>query len=64
MHKKVRSNGCKSNYAIYVSGVGTRFNGELNIFQRALAMMQDHSGFGLGVGDRWNPTLRLWRRST
>jgi hypothetical protein len=44
------SNGCKSNYAIYVSGVGTRFNGELNIFQRALAMMQDHSGFGLGVG--------------
>ena len=44
------SNGCKSNYAIYVSGVGTRFNGELNIFQRALVMMQDHSGFGLGVG--------------
>ncbi len=44
------SNGDKSNYAIYVSGVGTRFNGELNIFQRALAMMQDHSGFGLAVG--------------
>ncbi|KYQ80972.1 hypothetical protein AWW73_14775 [Acinetobacter lactucae] len=39
-----------SNYAIYVSGVGTRFNGELNIFQRALAMIQDHSGLGLGVG--------------
>lgn len=39
-----------SNYAIYVSGVGTRFNGELNIFQRALAMVQDHSGLGLGVG--------------
>lgn len=38
------------NHAIYVSGVGTRFNGELNIFQRALAIMQDHSGFGLGVG--------------
>lgn len=39
-----------NNYAIYVSGVGTRFNGELNIFQRALAMIQDHSGLGLGVG--------------
>ncbi|WP_151715902.1 DUF2235 domain-containing protein [Acinetobacter sp. TUM15071] len=45
-----RINNSTSNYAIYVSGVGTRFNGELNIFQRALAIMQDHSGFGLGVG--------------
>lgn len=45
-----------NNYAIYISGVGTRFNGELNIFQRALAMIQDHSGLGLGVGSggtRW-----------
>ncbi|MCH7395262.1 DUF2235 domain-containing protein [Acinetobacter dispersus] len=47
-HKKEGKDS--SNYAIYVSGVGTRFNGELNIFQRALAIMQDHSGFGLGVG--------------
>ena len=45
-----RINNSTSNYAIYVSGVGTRFNGELNIFQRALAIMQDHTGFGLGVG--------------
>lgn len=44
------SNGIRTNYSIYVSGVGTRFNGELNIFQRALAMIQDHGGFGLGVG--------------
>ncbi len=38
------------NYAIYVSGVGTRFNGELNLFQRAIAMMQDHGGLGMGAG--------------
>ncbi|MDO7243242.1 DUF2235 domain-containing protein [Acinetobacter pittii] len=47
-HKKEGKDS--SNYAIYVSGVGTRFNGQLNIFQRALAMIQDHSGLGLGVG--------------
>ena len=27
------SKGNKSNYAIYVSGVGTKFNGELSIFE-------------------------------
>ena len=40
----------KSNYAIYVSGVGTRFNAELNIFQRAISILQDNTGLGLGVG--------------
>jgi len=39
-----------NNYAIYVSGVGTRFNGQLNIFQRALAIIQDHGGLGLAAG--------------
>ncbi|NUG02087.1 T6SS phospholipase effector Tle1-like catalytic domain-containing protein, partial [Acinetobacter oleivorans] len=39
-----------NNHSIYVSGVGTRFNGQLNIFQRALAMIQDHGGLGLAAG--------------
>lgn len=39
------------NYAIYVSGVGTKFNAELNIFQRAISNFQDHySLLGMGVG--------------
>ncbi|MFW1808209.1 T6SS phospholipase effector Tle1-like catalytic domain-containing protein [Acinetobacter ursingii] len=38
------------NHAIYVSGVGTRFNAELNIFQRAISVLQDHTGLGLGIG--------------
>ncbi|AOA57947.1 T6SS phospholipase effector Tle1-like catalytic domain-containing protein [Acinetobacter larvae] len=39
------------NYAIYVSGVGTRFNGELSIFQRAGAMLEDGpAGLGMGNG--------------
>ncbi|MDV4265321.1 T6SS phospholipase effector Tle1-like catalytic domain-containing protein [Acinetobacter seifertii] len=39
------------NYAIYISGVGTRFNAELNIFQRAISSFQDHySLLGMGVG--------------
>lgn len=50
------SNGDKSNYAIYVSGVGTRFNGELSIFQRALSWIQDNNviggSSGLGGGKR------------
>ncbi|MCE6238009.1 T6SS phospholipase effector Tle1-like catalytic domain-containing protein [Acinetobacter pittii] len=47
--KKSPSN-IQNNYAIYVSGVGTRFNGQLSIFQRALAMIQDHGGLGLAAG--------------
>lgn len=39
-----------NNHAIYVSGVGTRFNAELNIFQRAISILQDNTGLGLGVG--------------
>lgn len=38
------------NHSIYVSGVGTRFNAELNIFQRAISVLQDHTGLGLGIG--------------
>ena len=48
----------KSNYAIYVSGVGTRFNAELNIFQRAISILQDNTGLGLGVG--LGGSRRLW----
>ena len=40
----------KPNYAIYVSGVGTRFNGELNIFQRALSWIQDNNVIGGSSG--------------
>jgi len=44
-------NEAKNDYAIYVSGVGTRFNAELNIFQRAISDFQDHySLLGMGVG--------------
>ena len=45
---KINNSG--ANYAIYVSGVGTKFNAELNIFQRAISVLQDHTGLGLGVG--------------
>lgn len=51
-----RINNSTSNYAIYVSGVGTRFNGELSIFQRALSWIQDNNviggSSGLGGGKR------------
>lgn len=40
----------KSDYAIYVSGVGTKFNGELNIFEKPIAHIQDHYGLGAGLG--------------
>ncbi len=39
-----------SNYAIYISGVGTKFNAELNIFQRAISWVQDNLGLGAGAG--------------
>lgn len=39
-----------SNYAIYASGVGTRFNADLNFFQRAISVLQDHLGLGAGLG--------------
>lgn len=39
-----------SNYAIYASGVGTRFNAELNFFQRTISVLQDHLGLGAGLG--------------
>ena len=38
------------NHAIYVSGVGTRFNGELGIFQKTLAWMEDNLALGAGAG--------------
>lgn len=38
-------------HAIYVSGVGTRFNGELNIFERGIATLEDKSlGNAAGLG--------------
>lgn len=39
-------------YAIYVSGVGTKFNGELNFFQKGLAGLQDSplTGGSTGTG--------------
>ena len=45
-----RINNSTSNYAIYVSGVGTRFNGKLNIFQRALSWIQDNNVVGGSSG--------------
>ena len=44
------SKGNKSNYAIYVSGVGTKFNGELSIFEKPIAHIQDKYGLGAGLG--------------
>jgi hypothetical protein len=38
-------------HAIYVSGVGTKFNAELGIFQRIISSFQDaYSGMGMGAG--------------
>ncbi|MCH7335474.1 DUF2235 domain-containing protein [Acinetobacter sp. NIPH 2699] len=37
-------------HAIYVSGVGTKFNAELGIFQRTISWMQDSLGLGAGAG--------------
>jgi len=49
VQEKISNN--KSMYAIYVSGVGTKFNGELNIFQRVLASAEDKvMGLGAGTG--------------
>lgn len=47
-HRKERIDS--SNYAIYVSGVGTRFNAELNLFQRVVPFLQDTFGLGAGLG--------------
>ena len=37
-------------HAIYVSGVGTKFNGELSIFEKPIAHIQDKYGLGAGLG--------------
>ncbi|OTG82514.1 hypothetical protein B9T31_14555 [Acinetobacter sp. ANC 4558] len=47
----IEKNGIKNIYPIYISGVGTKFNGELNIFQRVLASAEDKvMGLGAGTG--------------
>lgn len=42
--------GRSLNHAIYVSGVGTKFNAELGVFQRTISWMQDSLGLGAGAG--------------
>ncbi|NHB57556.1 T6SS phospholipase effector Tle1-like catalytic domain-containing protein [Acinetobacter shaoyimingii] len=50
--KSMKISGISSNYAIYVSGVGTKFNGELGIFEKIYAWARDNpiTGGGLGTG--------------
>lgn len=49
--RKDSKGGVTLNHAIYVSGVGTKFNAELGIFQRIISSFQDtYSGMGMGAG--------------
>lgn len=48
---EIETNWVENIYPIYISGVGTKFNGDLNIFQRVLASTEDNIlGLGTGAG--------------
>ncbi|MEB5927963.1 hypothetical protein [Acinetobacter schindleri] len=50
----------KLNHPIYVSGVGTPFNGELNKVEKRIATVQDHELTGGGNRDWRYKTVKIW----